>query len=455
MTEKNTLKMKVTDMTKGSPIRLILMFALPILIGNVFQQIYSIVDTMVAGYNLGDEAIAAIGATSSLYGLIINLAWGMNNGFALAVTRAFGAHDNEQIRKSVAGTMVLDTSVSVVLTVLSLLFLRPLMRLMNTPESIFEEAYSYMFIICAGILATIAYNLFASLLRAFGNSIVPLYFLIFSSILNIILDVLFVGPLGMGVAGAAFATILSQLIAAVLSGIYFFRHYKTLIPRKADFAFSKELLVRLLSDGAAMGFMYCVIDLGSVFFQSATNALAETMGEGIITAHTAARRLILIMMAPLFTISEATSTYFGQNYGAGEMKRVKAGLKYELSLMVIWAAAALALIYIFGAEIVRFTTGTNDAEIIGNAVLSLRIHLPFYAPLGALFALRTMMQAIGIKTPTIVSSSIELGMKILAALWLIPQLGFIGTCITEPITWVLCAVYLVIVFVRKRKQLFG
>ena len=450
----NARNMRITDMTKGRPLRLILTFAVPILIGNIFQQVYSIVDTMVAGYNLGDSAIAAIGATSSLYALIIDLAWGMNSGFALVVTRSFGAHDQSGVRKAVAGTMMLDGAVTIVLTAAALIFLRPLMHLMNTPESIFPDAHIYMIIICAGMIATIAYNMFASILRSFGNSVVPLYFLIFSSILNILLDLLFVGPMKMGVAGAALATVFSELLSAVLAGAYYFKKYKPMVPKKEDFRISSGLLGELASNGSAMAFMYSVVNLGSVFFQGANNKLAETLGEGIITAHTAARRLIGIMMTPLGTITGATATYIGQNYGAKEMKRIKEGLMEELIIVTLWGVFACAIIYICGSRLVQFTTGTEDTQVISNAVLSLRIHLPFYPVLGILLALRTAMQAVNIKTPTIISSSIELVMKILAAVWLIPRLGFLGTCITEPVTWVLCAVFLTAVYFKKRGSLY-
>ena len=451
----NAKTMKTTDMTKGNPLKLILLFAVPMLIGNVFQQIYSIVDTMVAGYNLGDGAIAAIGATSSLYALIIDFAWGMNSGFALVVTRAFGAQNEALVRKTIAGTMLLDSAVTTVLSVIAIVFLKPLMHLMNTPDDVFEDAYIYMFIICLGMIATVAYNMFASFLRAFGNSIVPLYFLIFSSVMNIILDILLVGPMNMGVAGAALATVISEMISAVLSGIYFFRHYKPMLPNRQDFHISKELLGELSSNGTAMAFMYSVVNLGSVFFQGANNKLAETMGNGIITAHTAARRLIGIMMTPLGTITSAAATYIGQNYGANERKRVRAGLRDELYIVVGWGIFACLFIYLFGSLLVRFTTGTSDTEIIKNAVLSLRVHLPFYPALGILLALRTAMQAVDIKAPTVISSSIELGMKIIAAVWLIPLLGFLGTCITEPITWVICAIFLILIYVKKKEKLYG
>lgn len=451
----NTKAMRITDMTKGDPLKLIFSFAVPILIGNIFQQVYSIVDTMVAGYNLGDSAIAAIGATSSLYGLIINLAWGMNSGYALVVTRAFGAQDEAHIRKAIGGTMLLDGIITAVLTVLALVFLRPLMRLMHTPEGIFADAYIYMFIIVSGMLATIAYNMFASLLRAFGNSVTPLYFLIVSSVTNILLDLLFVAVFHLGVAGAALATVASQLLSAVLSGWYFVKHYQPYLPKREDLCIPRELLGELLSNGAAMGFMYSVVDLGSVFFQGANNALADTLGDRIITAHTAARRLMGITMTPLGTITGAGATFIGQNYGAKCMDRIKDGLKKELYLVIGWGVFACIAIYLLGEPLVRFTTSTSDPEILKNAVMSLRIHHPLYPVLGVLLALRTAMQAVNIKTPTVVSSSIELGMKIIAAFFLIPVFGFLGTCMTEPIIWTLCAAFLIVIYLLRRKSLYS
>lgn len=434
--------MLVKDMTTGSPLRMILSFALPMFIGTVFQQIYSIVDTMVAGYNLGDQAIAAIGATSSLYAFIIDFAFGMNSGFALVVTRAFGSHNEEKLRRSIGGMLLLDAIVTVVLTVTAILFLKPLMRLMNTPQSIFDDAYRYMLIICLGMITTLSFNMFSAILRAVGNSVTPLYFLVISCLANIGMDLLMIVVLHLGVAGAAIATVLAQALSAVLSGVYLLRRYQPFLPKKKDLRITMNLRRELFSNGLAMAFMYCVVDMGSVIFQGANNALGETF----ITSHTAARRIIGITMAPLGTISGATATFIGQNWGAKRLDRVKEGLRLELLLSIAWGVLICGLVYLFGAVMVRFTTGTNNTDVIRNAVMSLRLHLPFYPVLGALLALRTAMQAMDIKLAPVLSSSMELGMKIVAAIWLIPRMGFLGTCITEPITWLLCGLFLSIVY---------
>ena len=442
--------MRVMDMTQGSPAKLILAFAVPLFIGNIFQQVYSMVDTAVAGYCLGDGAIAAIGATSSLYALLIDFAAGLNSGCAIVVTQRFGAQDTAKLKTSIAGMILLDAVVTFVLTLLSLAFLRPLMRFLNTPESIFEQAYQDIAVICAGMLATIAYNLFSSILRAFGNSRTSLYFLIISSLINMGMDLLLVAGLHMGVAGAALATVIAESTSALLCGLYVFRHYKALLPGKADFRISRSLLLELLSNGIAMALMYCVVDLGSVIFQRANNHLGQT----IISAHTASRRLIGIMMQPLATISTASSTFIGQNWGAKKTARIRTALRQVTGMEIAWSFVGCTLIYALGGMLVQLTTGTSDSEVVRNAVMSLRWHLSFFPALGCLLVLRTAMQAMGKKTAPILSSFIELGMKLLSAVFLIPQLGFLGTCITEPVTWALMLLFLVIAYLAARKQLY-
>lgn len=442
--------MPIMDMTLGKPARLILTFAIPLFIGNVFQQVYSIVDTMVAGYTLGDGAIAAIGVTSSLYGLLIDFASGLNSGCAIVVTQYFGAHDEKKLRSSIAGMIELDAGVTLILTILSLAFLRPLMRFMNTPDAIFDLAYSYIFVICIGMTATIAYNLFSGILRALGNSRTSLYFLIISSLLNICLDLVFVAVMHMGIAGAALATVIAQAVSALLCGIYVYRHYRSLLPHKSDFRVSYHVIAELFSNGIAMALMYCVVDVGSVIFQRANNALGETL----ISAHTASRRIIGIMMQPLATIATASSTFVGQNWGAKKIDRIHSALRQVMVMEFIWALFSCALIYAFGSALVRITTGTSEAQVIDNAVMSLRWHISFFPMLGCLLALRTAMQGMGQKAAPIISSCMELILKLLSAAFLIPRLGFLGTSITEPITWTLMLAFLAAAYFSTRKKIF-
>ena len=402
--EKESPTMRVMDMTQGAPVKLILAFAVPLYIGNIFQQIYSMVDTAVAGYCLGDGAIAAIGATSSLYALLIDFASGLNSGCAIVVTQRFGARDEKKLKSAIAGMIELDAGITLVLTVLSLVFLRPLMRFLNTPDGIFEQAYQYIAVICAGMTATIAYNLLSSILRAFGNSRTSLYFLIISSGLNMGMDLLFVAVLGLGVASAALATVIAEGVSALLCGIYVFRHYSEFLPGKADFRVSGSLIAELLSNGIAMALMYCVVDLGSVIFQRANNHLGET----IISAHTASRRILGIMMQPLATISTISSTFVGQNWGARKPERIRAALRQVTGMEIGWSLFGCALIFAFGGALVCLSTDTSDAEVIRSAVMSLRWHL-----------------------------------------------GFFVTSITEPITWTLMLLFLAAAYFASKKRLYN
>ncbi len=436
---------RVQDMTEGNPVRLILAFAVPLFIGNIFQQIYTMADTMVVGRSLGDSAIAAIGATSSLYFLLLSFANGMNSGYGIVVTRHFGAHDPEGVRRSIAGMLALNMAAASLLSVFSLLFLRPLLGYMNTPESIFPLAYTYIAILCGGLLSTVCYNMFSAILQALGNSRSPLCFLIISSLLNIVLDLLFVIVFRLGVGGAAVATVIAQSVSALLCGLYLLRSYRDILPRREDFPQMRPLLPDLLSTGFAMALMLCVVDLGSTIFQRANNLL----GESYITAYTASRRIISIMMQPLGTIAAANSTFVGQNWGAKKMDRIRQTIRKVIGLELLWGMFACCAAWLFGGALVRFTTGSSNGEVIGNAVLSLRLHLSFFPALAVLLCLRTSMQAMGRKTAPVISSCIELTMKILSAWLLIPQLGFLGTCVTEPVTWALMMVFLAAAYGRS------
>lgn len=442
-------KNNLTDMTSGSPIRLILAFAIPLFIGNVFQQMYSMVDTMVAGYKLGDGAIAAIGATSSLYSLMINLASGFNSGYAIVVTQRFGAKDEKGLREALAGMFRLDLTVALVMTALSLLFLKPLMGFMNTPDAVMNDAYRYISIICAGMTATIAYNMFASILRAFGNSRTSLYFLIISSVLNIGLDLLLVALLDMGVGGAALATVIAQTVSACLSGFYVFKNYKSFMPSTLRMKVSRQTFTALFTQGLAMGLMLCVVDLGSVIFQRANN----TLGPRVVSAYTAARRIIVIMMQPLGTISTAASTFVGQNWGAGKKERIKEGLRQVLLLEIAWGLISCLVAWIFGGWLVGFTTGTTDGFILDKAALSIRCSLTCFPALGCLFVLRSSMQAMGRKLIPIMSSCLELAVKFFGASVLIPRMGFNGTVITEPVTWLLMLALLAVGYRMQSREM--
>lgn len=430
---------KTNSMTAGNPVKWILSFAVPLFIGNVFQQIYNIADTVIAGYSLGDNAIAAIGATSSLFSLIMDFSSGLNSGFGIVAAQAFGAENHEKLKKSIAAMIVLDVVITLILTTFSLLFLTQFMNLIAVPDTIFSDAYSYIRIIAGGMFATIAYNMFAGIMRAVGNSRTPLYFLIISCAVNLCLDTLFIIRLGLGVEGAAMATVIAECVSAVGSGIYVFYKYKEILPEKHHFRLDISLLIEMVSIGFSMALMLCVVDIGSVIYQRAVNGL----GEIFITAHTAARKIIGIMMMPMSSIATAFSTFTSQNWGAGQIDRIRQTVKKVASMEILWGLFSCLIIFLLGEASVKLLTGTDSNTVIENAVLSLRIHFICYPALGLLLVLRTALQAVGQKAIPIISSTFEFGVKFIAGFWLIPAYGYLCVCFTEPLIWTICAAFLV------------
>lgn len=442
---------RTKDLTEGSPLRLILAFALPLLIGNVFQQIYTMADTMILGRVLGESAIAAVGATAALYSLLIDFAIGLNSGYGIVAARLFGARNKDGLRRAVGGMAALNLFAAAALTGVSLLFLRPLLQAMNTPAGIFDQAHLYIAILCGGMAATICYNMFAAILRAAGDSRSPLYFLILSCVVNVGLDLLLTGGLGWGVAGAAAATVAAQSVSALLCGWYIVKRYPFLLPKQEDFRQMRMVLPDLLFTGLAMALMMCVVDLGSTIFQRAANRLGETY----IAAHAAARRMMGVLMQPLSSVAAANSAFAGQNWGAGKEERVRAGLRQAVGLELIWAFFACGMAWLFGRELIEFVLGVSEEAVLGPAVLSLRWHLTFFPVLAVLLCLRTAMQAAGAKTAPVLSSCIELAMKVFAAWQLTLQMGFLGVCVTEPITWVLMTVFLTGAYGAQSKKRFA
>lgn len=432
-------------MTGGDPIRLMLGFAVPLFIGNIFQQVYSVADIAITGHWLGQNAISAIGATTALYSLMINFASGMNSGCAIVLSHGYGAGSEDNVRKSVAGMILIDIVISAIVTALSLLFPHDLISAMNTPDNISSDARTYIVIILSGITATNAYNMLAAILRAVGDTRTPLKCLMFCSILNIALDWAFVVLFGFGVAGAAAATVISQGISVVLCGVYILRRYRGIVPGASDFRLSRTEMFHLISYGLASGFMLCVVDFGSVIFQRANNAL----GGLAIAAYTAARRITVIMMQPLGTISTALSVFVAQNWGAGQADRAVSGVRKAFLLEYIWCGISFSVIFVFGRLLASAATGIDDHETLDMAVFSMRANQVLFPTLGPLLCLRSSMIAVGRRFVPVASSCIELAMKALSAAFVIPIYGFTASSLTEPLTWVVMLIFLAWDFRRR------
>lgn len=443
-------KSRVLDMTRGDPFRLVLQFSLPLFCSNMLQQVYNLTDTALAGHLLGSTALAEIGATAALYGLIMNFAFGMNNGLALTVSRCFGAGEREGIRRAVGWMVTLSAAVSLVLTTVSLLGRGALLQVLQVPAEVWDGAAAYLTVILLGIPLTMLYNMEAALLRAVGNSVTPLLFLLFSSVLNVGLDAAFMGPLGMGVRGAAVATVLAQGISAVLGAVYLVRSYPELHFAPAHFKKSaRRAVMNMFWAGMSMGLMSAIYNLGSVALQSSINAL----GSVYITAQTAARRMAEMYFIPGGALGISVATFSSQNLGAGRRSRIWQSVRAALKIYFVWWLFVLAFTFLLGEPVLRLITGSSDARIISNAMLYLKISVPIIPPMAVLVILRNMLQGIRHTVEPLLASALELIGKVIFAVWLVPVWGYRAVCFCEPTTWVICFVFILLAVWRCRSDL--
>ena len=443
-------KSRVLDMTRGDPFRLVLQFSLPLFCSNLLQQVYNLTDTALAGHLLGSAALAEIGATAALYGLIMNFAFGMNNGLALTVSRCFGAGEREGIRRAVGWMVTLSAAVSIVLTTVSLLGRGALLQALQVPAEVWDGAAAYLTVILLGIPLTMLYNMEAALLRAVGNSVTPLLFLLFSSVLNVGLDAAFMGPLGMGVRGAAVATVLAQGISAVLGAVYLVRSYPELHFAPAHLKKSaRRAVMNMFWAGMSMGLMSAIYNLGSVALQSSINAL----GSVYITAQTAARRMAEMYFIPGGALGIGVATFSSQNLGAGRRSRIGQSVRAALKIYFVWWLFVLAFTFLLGEPVLRLITGSSDARIISNAMLYLKISVPIIPPMAVLVILRNMLQGIRHTVEPLLASALELIGKVIFAVWLVPVWGYRAVCFCEPTTWIICFVFILLAVWRCRSDL--
>lgn len=442
---------KTKDLTQGNVAKLLLFFAFPTLLSNVFQQFYNLADTAIAGHILGDNALVAIGASSTVNSLVLSFAWGLNGGFGIIIAQCFGAKDFKKLKKSVAISLSINVLFSLIVCIFGIFMSRPMLQALNTPAARLNEANSYISVILVFIIVPMLYNLEAVILRSLGDSKTPLYFLIFSSVLNIILDYVLIKFTQMGVKGAAVATVLAQLLSVILCFVVILRNFKIIRLKKNDFHFSASLFKNMMSAGMAMAVMNSIFSIGSIIMQGSINAL----GEDVIAAHLGSRKVAEMFMQPLVTIGTACSTFVGQNYGALKIGRIKASIKYSTIYSLIWSVFTFFILWFFGGQIARLVTGSASQVVFDNTQMYLRINAPFYFVLGLLFTLRFSIQSVDRKMPPIISSSMELASKIAAAYLFIPLWGYLGACIAEPLSWTLGAIYLLFVFKKEFKRLDG
>ena len=430
------------DLIKDQIGKAILLFAIRIFISNIFQQLYNTMDTMIVGHVLGDTSLAAIGACSAIYDLLIGFALGVGNGLSIVVARSYGANDHDLLKRSVAGSLVIGVLLTIIIMIISQLGLYPLLQLLDTPQNIIHESYSYisMITLCVGVM--FAYNLCAGLLRAIGNSVMPLIFLIISSIINVILDLLFISEFHMGIQGAAIATVIAQGISAILCLVYMLKKTPLLIPKRIHFHFDKELYQELTGQGFSMGFMMAIVSSGTVILQKAINGF----GYLTIAGHTTARKINAFLMMPCGTVAASLSTFVSQNKGANQRERIIEGIKIGFKIVVGWGILATILMLVFAKPLVALISGSSQSVVLNNGSLYLQINAPFYAVLGILLILRNALQGLGKKIVPLVSSIIEFLGKVVFAWLCIPMLGYFGVIICEPVIWCLMCLQLLYSF---------
>lgn len=419
------------------------MFAIPLMCSSILQQLYNMVDSKIVSAYVGTAAFAAVGATSVVSNTLIGFINGLTQGFAILVANSFGAKDEKRMRQSVAGTLILTTVITVILTVLGLLLIRPILTMLRTPDDIMDNALSYVRIILAGIAFTALYNVFANILRAVGDSKTPLYCLTFAVILNVGLDLLFVAVFKWGIQGAAYATVLAQAISGFLCMAYVLIRFRDLLPQRLEWSISGELYSNLTTTGLAMGLMGCIVNIGTIILQSAINGL----GTSIVAAHTAARRLFDILMILIYTVGLAMTTYVSQNAGAGRVDRIKQGVRHAHVVATIISTMMILLCYLIARPVIEWLTSSTDPAIVDPAVFYLKFGVWFFYALGPLFILRCSLQGMGCKIIPICSSILEMLVKIASAAILVPHLQYFGVVLTEPISWVLMTTLLAIGYV--------
>ncbi len=432
----------VKDMTSGNPFKLILLFSIPLLIGNLFQQFYNMVDTIIVGQSLGNNALAAVGSTGPINFLVLGFANGITSGFSVQVAQRFGAGDEKGLRKAVASATVLVTLFTILLTFLSVIGTKWLLTVTNTPEEIFDDAYNYIVTIFAGMFTIMAYNILACFLRALGDSRTPLYFLIISAVLNIGLDFLFILSFKMGVRGAAIATVVSQGISAILCFIYIIVRFPILHLKKDDFIPVKCMYFKHLNIGLPMAFQFSITAIGTVVLQGALNLF----GAAHIAAFTAASKVeqLVTQAAPSFGV--AMANYSGQNLGADKVDRIKDGVAKCSILTILFSILAGVIIYLFGEPLVKMFLEEDTAVIMDNALLYLHTMVWFFPPLFMIFVYRNMLQGVGKSFMPLMAGVFELIARSLCAFILPGRIGFMGICLAGPIAWVSAAVPLCITY---------
>ena len=427
----------INDMTKGAPLKLLLLFSVPLLIGNIFQQLYNLADIVIVGRTLGMNALAAVGATSPVFFFLMFVVVGLTNGFAVITGQRFGAKDPVGVRRSVTVSTVLSSVFTIVFSVLLGLFMNVILGWMNVPREIYKDAFWYIQIVVAGLISANAYNLLASIVRALGDSKTPLYFLIFASLLNIVLALLFILKFGWGVPGSAVAVVISQAVSSCLCVVYVKKRFPILHLKLDDwkFAIKKESIpfaMEHLKVGIPMALQYSILGIGILIIQSVCN----TFGPDVIAAFTAALRIEQIATLPMVSFGVALAAYTAQNFGANNYSRIRAGVKRSSLINISLSIIMAILIHFWGSDVVGIFLGQAETEIIKIAREYLWISTIFYFFLGQIFIFRNALQGMGEAVLPLAASIAELVIRSFAAVYLAVKFSYFGIFYAGPIAWV-------------------
>ena len=440
--------MKTKTLTEGTPWKQIMLFSIPIFWGNVFQLLYSLVDTKIVGSTLGTEALAAVGSVSTLHTLMTGFLNGLTLGFSLITAMCFGAKNRKRLKKTFAAAISLGVLTTLALVLMLIIFLHPVLNLLHVPQAQFEMAYAYISVLIVGLFATLFYNLCANTLRAIGDALTPLIFLIVATVSNIGLDYLFILGFQMGVQGAAYATVLAQLLSVVLCLIRIFRKFPILHIQKEDFRFDRELMAEMYKSGLSMGLMSCLVGIGTILLQSAIN----TLGTTVIVAHTAARKVFELVSLPNSVLGSAMATYCGQNYGARRFDRIRQGILASLIIAAVWAVVVFLICHTIEGKLIQFVASTTNPDVIYWGSTYLKVDMSFIVICGVIVILRNSMQGFGDRVIPVFSSCIELAGKIMFAFVFAPMFAYWGIIWAEPMVWIAMVIPLIVKVVHVLKK---
>ena len=437
------------EMTAGRALPLIFNFTMPLLMGNLLQQTYSLVDAAIVGKFLGINALASVGASTSVVFLILGFCNGCCGGFGIPVAQKFGARDYSTMRRYISVSLQLAAVMSVVIAVVTSILCGDILLMMRTPDIIFQDAYYYLLITFIGVPCTFFYNLLSSIIRALGDSKTPFWFLLFSAVLNILLDLFCILVLDWGVAGAAIATVFSQGVSAVLCYGYMMGRFDILRGTPDERKFNSALARRLMYIGVPMGLQFSITAIGSIMLQSANNAL----GTACVAAFTAAMRIKMFFMCPLESLGIAMATYTGQNYGAGKPERIWMGVKVSALMMIIYWAFTFCVLMLGARTFALLFVEASELEILKDTELFLHISVSFFPVLGLLCILRYTIQGAGYTNLAMLSGVSEMIARVLVSLYAVPAFGYLAVCFGDPTAWIAAVLFLVPAFIFVYRRL--